>query len=100
MKKFTLYIPLYAGILCILLAFYTLIYTFGFQEPSLKTLILGLLIWTMFVLLAIFFIKEFIRDIRWLSYYEGYDDCKADLKRGPLKDMYEQYLKKLSNPII
>ena len=97
MKKFTLCIPLYAGILSSMLAFFTLIYMFGFKEPSMDTLVLGSLVWTGFVLLAIFFIKEFIRNIRWISYYEGYDDCKAELRNGPLKDMYEQYLKKLSN---
>jgi hypothetical protein len=95
MKKFTLYIPLYAGILCIVLAFTTLLYTFGFQEPSLNTLCIASLVWTMFIMSAIFLIKEFIRDIKWISYYEGYDDCKAELKNGPLKEMYEQWLNNL-----
>jgi hypothetical protein len=92
MKKFTLYIPLYIGILSSMLAFFTLIYIFGFKEPSFKTLTLSSLVWTTFVLLAIFFIKEFIRDIRWISYYEGYDDCKTEFKNGPLKNVYQQFI--------
>ena len=97
MKKFTLYIPLLAGILSIVLAFITLMYTFGTQEPSIKTLCIASLVWTMFIMSGIFLIREFIRDVKWLNYYEGYDDCKAELRNGPLKDMYEQWLKQLNN---
>lgn len=97
MKKFTLYIPLYAGILSSMLAFFTLIYIFGFKEPSVSTLASGSLIWTALVFISIYLIREFIKDIKWTSYYKGYDDCKTELKNGPLKDMYEQWLKKLSN---
>ena len=96
MKKFTLYIPLYAGILSSMLAFFTLIYIFGFKQPSVHTLVAGSLIWTALVLLSIYLIREFIMDIKWMSYYEGYDDCKAELRNGPLKDMYEQWLKSLN----
>lgn len=96
MKKFILYIPLYAGILSSMLAFFTLIYIFGFKEPSVKTLASGSLIWTALVFISIYLIREFIRDIKWISYYEGYDDCKTELRNGPLKDMYEQWLKSLN----
>ena len=95
MKKFTLYIPLYAGILSSMLAFFTLIYMFGFKEPSLEILALGSLVWTAFVLISIFLIKEFIRDIKWIGYYEGYDDCKAELIKGPFKDIYQQWIDNL-----
>jgi hypothetical protein len=79
-----------------MLAFFTLIYIFGFKEPSVQTLASGSLIWTALVFLSIYLIREFIRDIKWISYYEGYDDCKAELRNGPLKDMYEQWLKSLN----
>jgi hypothetical protein len=80
-----------------MLAFFTLIYIFGFKEPSVHTLAAGSLIWTALVFISIYLIREFIKDIKWISYYKGYDDGKAELRNGPLKDMYEQYLKKLSN---
>lgn len=95
MKKFTLYIPLIAGILCIFLGVFVLLYTFGVHEPSLTAGALGILVWVGCILSATYLIGEFIRDIKWINYYEGYEDCKNELRHGPLKEMYEQWLKQL-----
>ena len=97
MKKFTLYIPLIGGVISIMLALFTLIYMFGFKEPSVNTILSGSLIWTALVFLSIYLIGQFIDDIENIAYWKGKNDCKAELRNGPLKDMYEQYLKKLSN---
>jgi hypothetical protein len=78
-----------------MLAFFTLIYIFGFKEPSVHTLASGSLIWTALVFISIYLIREFIRDIKWTSYYEGYDDCMNELKNGPLKDVYQQWIEQL-----
>jgi hypothetical protein len=68
---------------------------FGFKEPSLETLALGSLVWTAFVLIAIFLFKEFIRDIQFIGYFQGHDDCMKELKNGPLKDVYQQWVDNL-----
>ena len=100
MKKFTLYIPLLAGILSILLAVLIVIYTFTMTEPSGETICKMIAVWLLLIALSIHLISEFISDIQSIAYWEGnakgYDDCKDELKNGPLKDMYQQWLNSLN----
>ena len=83
MKKFTLYIPLIGGIICIVLAILLVIYTYTMTEPSWDTFCKMFATWLLLIGLSFRLIVEFISDIEGISYWKGhdrgYDDAKKDI---------------------
>ena len=83
MKKFTLYIPLIGGIICIVLAILLVVYTYTMLEPSVETMCKMIATWLLLIALSIYLIIQFISDIEGISYWKGhdrgYDDAKKDI---------------------
>jgi hypothetical protein len=48
-------------------------------------------------IVAYLFIDSYITRTEVSNYIRGYDDCKAELKDGPLKDAYKQWTEQLYN---
>ena len=92
--------PLIGGILSILLAVLIVIYTYTMTEPSGETICKMIAVWLLLIALSIRLISEFISDIDSIAYWrgntKGYEDCKDELRNGPLKDVYQQWLNSLN----